>query len=215
MGLLRRCIAVGRPVGRLLHGTGSKLDRRLRETKAWLDRVVIAERLCPFAAPVRAPPKLHLVASRAASSADVVHEIAREADALRAGIGQPHAAETTLLVLGQTIGDAPLGWLDLVSLSWRLQEEAIVARGHSEHLQLVLFHPLATHSTYVTHGAPTDAGDYTIRAPHPTVQLLREMDVLKAVKSYPDTDGIPGRNRTRFRRMGADQAAQLLSACYE
>jgi hypothetical protein len=194
---------------------GAHLDRRLRETKCWLDRVVIGERLCPFAPPVRAPPKLRLVGSAATCIDDVVAELAREADALHTAIGTPNAAETTLLVLDKVIGNAPVSWMDLVSLSWRLQEEAIVARGHAEALQIVLFHPCATHSTYADRNAPADAGDYTIRAPHPTIQLLREVDVLRAVTAHPDAEGIPGRNRTRFREMGADQASQRLLACYE
>jgi hypothetical protein len=161
---------------------------------------VVGEKLCPFAPPVSAPPKLRIRASSAAHTDEVVAEVAEEASLLRAGIDAPAPAvgHTTLLVLDrEQMGSDMLGWRDLIALSWRIQQEAIVDAGHAEHLQLVLFHPTATHTTFVDPGAPPDAGDYSIRAPYPTVQLLREVDVQAGVRSYPDAARIPARNRVR------------------
>ena len=200
----------------------TRAEQRLRETQLWLDSIVIDQKLCPFAAPVRSPPKLKLVASASATLDGIVEELASEADELRRGIasgasngdgGSAIVAETTLLVLNSVVSGAPLGWSDLVSLSWRLQNEVIFQRGHGDHLQLVLFHPEATHSTYADPSAPPDAGDFTIRSPHPTIHLLREMDVLRAVGRYPDAAGIPGRNRARLRRDGADSCRARLEQC--
>ena len=81
---------------------------------------------------------------------------------------------------------------DFVRFSWRLQEEA-VGDAYVPHLQLVLFHPRAVHQTYASASNASDdvdderaAADYTIRSPFPTVHLLRERDVLRAVQSgYP------------------------------
>jgi hypothetical protein len=66
--------------------------------------IVIGERLCPFAPPVRSPPQLKLRASVATSLDEVIEEVAQEAAALRAGIDSPAAlvAQTTLLVLDGT-----------------------------------------------------------------------------------------------------------------
>ena len=190
---------------------------RIRATRRWLDRVVIGQRLCPFAPPVREPPALNLIGSCATELDAVVEELASAASALRRGLDDPTlappAGETTLLILDHTIGDSLLGWHDLISLSWRLQEEAIVDRGHGTHLQLVLFHSHATHTTYVEAGAPSDAGDYTIRSPYPTVQLLREVDILRAVRSYPGAADIPARNRLRMRAAGLEACAERLRRC--
>jgi len=166
----------------------------------------------PFAHPVREPPQLRLRASSASSEDAVVREVADDAAALRAG--SPGTAETSLLVLGTSIGGQSLSWRELTHLSWRLQEEVIVAGGHAEHLQIVCFHPQATHSMYADAGAPLDAGDYTIRSPHPIVQLLREVDVLRAVQLHPDAAGIPGRNRARLRESGLEACQQLLQSCH-
>ena len=190
---------------------------RLRATRRWLDRIVIGQRLCPFAPPVRAPPQLNLLVSRAENLDGIVREVAAAATALRRGIDDPTLApadgETTLIILNEDTGGHPLSWRDLVSLSWRLQEEAILEPGHGEHLQIVLFHPNATHTTYIEDGAPADAGDYSIRAPFPTVQLLREIDVLRAVQSYPGADAIPARNRVRLRAQGLAACEERLRGC--
>lgn len=190
---------------------------RLRATRRWLDRIVIGQRLCPFAPPVRAPPQLNLLVSRAENLDGIVREVAAAATALRRGIDDPTlapaAGETTLIILNEATGGHPLSWRDLVSLSWRLQEEAILEPSHGEHLQIVLFHPNATHTTYIEDGAPADAGDYSIRAPFPTVQLLREIDVLRAVQSYPGADAIPARNRVRLRAQGLAACEERLRGC--
>ena len=190
---------------------------RLRATRRWLDRIVIGQRLCPFAPPVRAPPQLNLLVSRAENLDGIVREVAAAATALRRGIDDPTlapaAGETTLIILNEATGGHPLSWRDLVSLSWRLQEEAILEPGHGEHLQIVLFHPNATHTTYIEDGAPADPGDYSIRAPFPTVQLLREIDVLRAVQSYPGADAIPARNRVRLRAQGLAACEERLRGC--
>ena len=205
-------------------------QERVRATKAWLETIVLGEKLCPFAPPVREPPKLRLRASRASTEDEVVLELREEALLLRAGIDQQQQQqppqqqpqqqqqigegepppETSLLILSDHLS---LSWRDLTTLSWRLQTEVLVDGGHGEELQIVLFHPLAQHSVYGDPDAPPDAGDYTIRAPHPTVQLLREVDVLRGVGSYPDAAGIPGRNRTRFRAQGVEACARRLEAC--
>ena len=107
--------------------------------------------------------------------------------------------------------EAARNWMDLVRLSWQLQAEAIVERGHADALQLVLFHPNAVHSTYGE--GPPDAADFSIRAPYPTVHLLREMDLLEAVQGYPNAAQIPDVNKRRLRALGIPACEASLLAC--
>ena len=210
-----RCIAASLNSRCLASTAASSGQQRILQTRQWLETIVIGQKLCPFAAPVRRPPQLRLRASACESNDGIVRELTEEAAALRCGIDVPTAtsAETALLILDMHVGGQTLSWRNLVSLSWRLQEEALVEQGHAEHLQIVLFHPAATHSTYADADAPADAGDYTIRAPYPTVQLLREADVLRAVRSYPDAEGIPARNRVRMRADGVEACERRLRSC--
>eukprot|EP00747_Dinoflagellata_sp_TGD_P208810 gnl/TRDRNA2_/TRDRNA2_82258_c0_seq1.p1 gnl/TRDRNA2_/TRDRNA2_82258_c0~~gnl/TRDRNA2_/TRDRNA2_82258_c0_seq1.p1 ORF type:complete len:229 (+),score=27.87 gnl/TRDRNA2_/TRDRNA2_82258_c0_seq1:55-741(+) len=189
---------------------------RLLATQLWLDRVVIGERLCPFAPPVRAAPRLKLRASTAVNASEVIEEVAEEAAILSDGIRRGSAAglpETTLLVLDGKLQPFVRDWRDLVRLSWKLQADAIAGRGFEEEIQLVLFHPLAMHSAYGESGPEEDPADFTIRAPFPTVHLLRECDVLSAVESYPDAAQIPSRNKVRLRAQGLDMCSARLASC--
>ena len=176
-------------------------------TERWLERVVIGEKLCPFAPPVQA--KLRLFASVAADEDEIVAEVATEARLLHQGILTPsdESPETTLLVLPTL--DCTATWQAFVHLSWRLQSDAIVATGLAEHLQLVLFHPAAVHSIYADNTGTEDAADFSIRSPFPTVHLLREVDMLAAVQRYPDAAGIPARNKARLRALGVQACTEL------
>lgn len=149
---------------------------RLRATRKWLDIVVLGSKLCPFAPPVASPPRLRLRSVEGTCHEAIIAAVAHEASVLRSGIcnstmssgssasgAGDHARgtalamaglqdsgegdsfpETTLLVLERT---AALSWPDLLSLSWRVQAEAIVEQGHAGELQLVLFHPEAALET--------------------------------------------------------------------
>jgi len=186
---------------------------RLAATRHWLNTIVLAERLCPFAAaPVASPTKLRMRASEATDVASLTAELTEEADLL-AGSGAEDAGapehETMLLVLPEVAWC--IEWPQLVSMSWTLQAEAIAARGHGQTLQIVLFHPSAVRSTYAA--GPADAADYALRSPFPVVQLLREVDLLDAVRAHPDSGGIPARNAARLRALGEDRCRERLEAC--
>ncbi|CAJ1437541.1 unnamed protein product [Effrenium voratum] len=176
-------------------GFSSAAEGRVAATRRWLDSVVIGEKLCPFAAPVREEQKLKLVASLAEDAEALTGEVAAEAKILVAGVGEASAAETTLLVLDPALGCCRT-WRDFVRLSWQLQDRAIRAQGFEELLQI-------------------DAADFSIRAPFPVVHLLREMDVMKAVASYPAAEEIPARNKAKLRKQGLSLCQARLDACIE
>eukprot|EP00566_Odontella_aurita_P016966 CAMPEP_0113557206 /NCGR_PEP_ID=MMETSP0015_2-20120614/17664_1 /TAXON_ID=2838 /ORGANISM="Odontella" /LENGTH=245 /DNA_ID=CAMNT_0000458609 /DNA_START=13 /DNA_END=750 /DNA_ORIENTATION=- /assembly_acc=CAM_ASM_000160 len=199
-------------------------DRLIRATRKWLEDVVIGQRLCPFAPPVLSEPhKLRIVASNASNEDVLVEELTAEAGLIVGKLGECEATgssdrrrrpETTLLVLDTALFPEMSTFRTLVQASWRLQSDSIHARGFESDLQIVLFHPEATHNTYAAHAGEEDAGDFTIRSPYPTIHLLREVDVMSAVKSgYKDLEGLPGRNRTRLREEGVEVCRERLDAC--
>ncbi|CAE8639760.1 unnamed protein product [Polarella glacialis] len=194
-----KCISSSSETGR---------SQRLEATRRWLDSVVIAETLCPFAAAVREAPKLRLRASEAVDEAALLNQGLHQQPV--DGSTMIQLPETTLVVLDASMPFCA-AWQDLVRLSWRLQYEAILAQGLERDLQLVLFHPLAMHSAY-SEGLP-DPADYSLRSPHPMIHLLREADVLRAVQSYPEAEQIPSRNKSRLRKQGLELCAARLQAC--
>ena len=182
-------------------------DEAVRRTRRWLERVVIAEHLCPFAGRALRRGDVRIVAD-AFDVRSCLERLAVEADAL-AGAGDPDAADapTVLLVVapdgdGTTSVDGLDDFLDLVALG----EALLGSLGHDGALQLASFHP-----RYAFEGEPVDdPANATNRAPYPTLHLLRESAVAAAGARHPDPGAIPGRNIEHLRALGADGVARLL-----
>src|SRR5690348_15120746 len=81
------------------------------------------------------------------------------------------------------------------------QADALVAElGLEGVLQVASFHP-----DYQFAGTePDDVENFTNRSPYPTLHLLREDSVSRAVEAFPDPDAIVDRNVETLRRLGRD-----------
>ena len=101
--------------------------------------------------------------------------------------------DTTLIVHPAVLQDF-LDYNDFLELA-----DALVAELELEGvLQVASFHP-----RYQFAGtAPDDIENFTNRAPHPTLHLLREDSVSRAVAAYPDPDAIIDRNIETLTRLG-------------
>jgi len=74
-------------------------------------------------------------------------------------------------------------------------------------LQVASFHP-----RYQFAGsAPDDVDNCTNRSPWPTLHLLREDSVARAVAAFPDPDAIVERNIATLRQLGHDGWRRLLA----
>ena len=164
-------------------------SKKIEATQKWFERVVIGEKLCPFASPLlKQEGLLRIVSSSASNIQEAIYDVQKEVYELVGDTDARH--ETTLVVLDGYDHQAEKkstfvdDYREFVRLSWELQAEA-VGDVYQEKVQLVLFHPRATHQTYASSVEDDDddgaAADYTIRSPYPTIHLLREEDVLKAV----------------------------------
>lgn len=225
--------------------SSSFVDQRVRATYKWFESVVVGEKLCPFAPPLHQNPGLmHVVCAPAnANRRQSIELLHQEAQALvshqhlhhdhvhdqgedTAATDTTNAAtttpllpkhETTLVVL-----DSPewsRDFREFIRFSWDLQEQVIEQANLLGTLQLVFFHPLATHQTYGMiegeGGSTTNPGDYTIRSPYPTVHLLREVDVLRAVQGgYPSLETLPARNQAKLIQQGIETCRRRLADCY-
>ena len=178
-------------------------------TRRWLERVVIAENLCPFAGRALRRNEVRIVA-RAFDVPGLLTTLAAEADSL-ARAGDPDAADalTVLLVVapdgaGRTALDALDDFLDVLAMAEALLEEL----GHDGVLQLASFHP-----AYAFEGEPADdPANATNRAPYPTLHVLVESAVAAAVERHPDAGGIPQRNVAHLRGLGAEGVTRLLAS---
>ena len=155
----------------------------IAETRRWLERAVIGLNLCPFAKAVQAKGQVRFVLSEATTPEALLAELGEELLHLR---DTPAAeVDTTLVVHPQVLGDF-LDYNDFLE-----QADALVVElGLEGVLQVASFHP-----QYQFAGSePDDIANYTNRSPHPTLHLLREDSVERAVAAYPDPDAIIDRN---------------------
>ncbi|MFS2048355.1 DUF1415 family protein, partial [Variovorax sp. CT11-76] len=84
-------------------------------------------------------------------------------------------------------------------------ERRLAKAGFDGVLQLASFHP-----QFQFGGTePDDIGNATNRAPYPTLHLLREESVDRAVEAFPDAEEIFGRNIDTLEALGPEGWAAL------
>jgi len=160
-------------------------------TRAWVEKAVIGLNLCPFARAVQLDGRIRYSVSAAQSADELVADLAREISALMAA--DPQACETTLLIHPRVMQDF-LDYNDFLDLA----DATVEALGFTGEVQVASFHP-----RYQFAGTEVDdIENYTNRAPYPTLHLLREESIERAVDSVPDTDAIYERNIETLKRLG-------------
>jgi len=168
------------------------------DTRRWLERAVIGLNLCPFAKAVHVKNQVHFAVSAASQPRELLDDLAREIDALLAL--DPAVRETTLLVAPNCLGD----FLDFNEFLG--QAERLLRKRRLEGvLQVASFHP-----AYQFEG--TDVGDvtnFTNRSPYPTLHLLREASIDRAVAAYPRAETIYEANMRTLRGLGEQGWADL------
>lgn len=163
----------------------------IADTQAWLERAVIGLNLCPFAKAVHVRGQVHYAVCAATEPGALLQALEYEAKSLLAL--EPSGRDTTLLIATGGLRD----FLDFNAFLGRA-ERLLARRGFDGVLQLASFHP---HYQF----AGTEADDATNcsnRTPWPTLHLLREASIDRAVEAFPDPEAIFGRNMAVLEQMG-------------
>ena len=170
-------------------------------TEQWLLKAVIGLNLCPFAKAVWAKRRVRIVVSPASTEAELVDDLIRELEHLHAADAE--VLETTLLVHPSVLADF-FDYNDFLDAA----DAAVEALGLEGEIQVASFHP---HYQFADTG-PDAVENATNRSPHPTLHLLREASITRAVESYPDIDDIPARNIETLRQLGREGFEALMAA---
>jgi hypothetical protein len=170
----------------------------LAATRAWLEQAVIGLNLCPFAKAVQVKGLVRYVCSEARDPAALRADLRRELEQLAAA--PIDEVETTLLVHPWVLRDF-LDFNDFLDQADALLHEL----GLEGTLQVASFHP-----DYRFAGTEADdVTNATNRAPHPTLHLLREASIDRAVAAYPEADAIVDANLRTLRALGPAGWARL------
>ncbi len=165
----------------------------LADMRRWIERAVIGLNLCPFAKAVYVKDQVRLVVSRARHLDGLLDDLDRELLLLRDT--PPEQIDTTLLVHPTLFPDFEVfnDFLDVV-------DGVIAEHGLEGVLQVAPFHP-----RFQFEGTePDDITNATNWAPYPTLHLLREASIDRAVASGDSADTIVERNVETLRRLGPE-----------
>lgn len=163
----------------------------IADTQRWLERAVIGLNLCPFAKAVHAKGQVRYVLSDADDPRDLLAQLGEELVLLRDT--PAHQIDTTLLVHPHVLQDF-LDYNDFLDEADALVEQL----GLDGVLQVASFHP---HYRFAGTD-PDDITNFSNRSPWPTLHLLREDSVSRAVDAFPDPDAIVERNQDTLRALG-------------
>lgn len=169
------------------------LPSALDDTRRWLERAVVGLNLCPFAKAVLVKGQVHFAATAADDAGGVLDAFTDELEAL---VALPASErDTTLLVVPQGLADF-LTFLDVVARAERIVRK----RGLDGVVQVAHFHP----GFVFADAREDDISNCTNRSPWPTLHLLREESIDRAVAAFPDAAAIYEANMARLRELGPE-----------
>ncbi len=170
----------------------------LESVSRWLNQVVVAMDLCPFAAMPLRENRVRLVVVPESDPDDAVMTALREAVRL---------LDTPPAELGTTLVIFPSAFEEFTTFLMALDafQDTLSTAGAGGVIQVASFHP-----KYRFDGTHEDTlSNYTNRSPYPIFHLLRETELSEAIDSHGNTTEIPEANIARLNNMGRDAIEAL------
>lgn len=174
----------------------------IAETRAWVTRAVVGLNLCPFA-------KAPLVKGQIRFALCETDDPRVLLDVLR--VQMQHLADVESDELETTLIVHPNVLCDFIDFNDFLQaaDDTLGDLGLTGVLQVASFHP-----DYQFAGTRRDdIGNATNRSPYPTLHLLREESVERAVEAFPEADSIFDANIRTLEALGREGWSNLQAQC--
>ncbi len=163
----------------------------IADTVRWLERAVIGLNLCPFAKGPHIKGQIHCAVSEAKGLEGLRDELIEE---LRALQGLPaEERETTLLIVPHMLRDF-LDFNDFLDEADGVLQELDM----EGEFQVASFHP----DFQFADTEPDDITNYTNRSPYPTLHLIREASIDRAVEAFPQAEMIYEANMATMEKLG-------------
>jgi hypothetical protein len=162
-------------------------------TRAWVRRAVIGLNLCPFARAVDAKDQVRYVFSDAADAQTLLATLSVELQ--RLADTEPEQVDTTMVIHPRVFDDFE-EFNDFLELADALVEDMNL----DGIIQVASFHPRFQFADT----ASDDITNATNRAPYPTLHLLREESVDRAVAAFPEAEAIFERNMQTLETLGPE-----------
>jgi len=170
----------------------------IADTVRWLERAVIGLNLCPFAKAPHVKGQIHYAVSEAKGLEGLRDELIEKLRALAASDAE--ARDTTLLM-------APCCLQDFVAFNDFLDEaDGVLQELDLEgEFQVASFHP----EFQFAGTEPDDITNYTNRSPYPTLHLIREASIDRAVEAFPEAETIYEANMATLKKLDLEGRSPL------
>lgn len=169
-----------------------------QDTRRWLERAVIGLNLCPFAKSVHVKGQVHYAVSDAQTAEGLLEHLIEELKDLVAL--EASVRDTTLLIAPGCLSDF-LDFNDFLEFA----DRALVDLDLDGVIQIASLHP-----EYQFAGTRADdVTNFTNRSPYPTLHLLREESIDRAVAAFPNAEAIFEVNMQTMEQLGVDGWAAL------
>jgi uncharacterized protein len=163
----------------------------IADTVRWLERAVIGLNLCPFAKAPHVKGQIHYVVSQAKGLEGLRDELIEQLQAMAALSAE--ARETVLLIVPQMLHDF-LEFNDFLDEADGVLQELDM----EGEFQVASFHP----QFQFADTEPDDITNFTNRSPYPTLHLLREESIDRAVEAFPEAETIYETNMATLEKLG-------------
>lgn len=189
------------PINKLDPNTLSTAHQDVVEaTQQWLEQMVVGLNLCPFSRNVIVQDQVYYAVCDAIDDAQLKQFYVNELQRLLGA--NENDISTSLLMFTRGLDEFD-DYLALLDWFQQLLEAAELI----EHVQLASFHP-----RYQFEGvAADDLSHFTNRSPYPTIHLLRQDQITKALAHVLDPAKIYTDNIKTLNRLGRQQVEALCS----
>jgi hypothetical protein len=169
----------------------NETNQVIADTVAWLERAVIGLNLCPFAKSVHVKRQVHYAVSLATTPQALLYDLVFELNSLVAF--ESSLRDTTLLIAPYCLQDF-LDFNDFLAQA----DQALFDLELDGVLQIASLHPLYQFGGTLA----DDITNYTNRSPYPTLHLLREASIDRAVAAFPNPEAIFETNMQTLQDLG-------------
>lgn len=174
-------------------------DTVIAATAHWVDKAVIGLNLCPFAKAVQVKKQIRYVVSDATTPEQLLEQLVAELEVLAEA--SPEKIDTTLLIHPQVLTDFE-DYNEFLDVADAALEELQL----DGELQIASFHP----DYQFADTDKNDIDNYTNRSPYPTLHLIREDSIDRAVEAFPEAEQIFEKNIATMRALGHDGWDKLM-----
>lgn len=166
-------------------------DAIVAATQKWLEQAVIGLNLCPFAKAVHIKNQIRYVVSDATTPEALLELLMDELQLL--SDTDPAQVDTTLIIHPSVLQDFE-DYNEFLDVA----DAALEDMQLDGELQVASFHP----DYQFADTDKNDIGNYTNRSPYPTLHLLREDSIDRAVEAFPEAEEIFEKNIDTLEKLG-------------